>query len=369
MTGRASFLVLLAAAACGSPGRPAEFAVAPDVGPTLEAAVLRPSGLGGIEFWVSRPSYVAMFWIRPGRSIDLLYPWIGGRGAGVVSAGTHLGVISSSTVHWASVGDGSRKREPSYIYLIASDLPLRMRGVSSYSFALRSRLAAAYYGTIFQSGQALESEILEPGLQDHQWTSAFYVVFPEPQAPAWRFNRVVRCPDGSLRVEDLNAVTSPCPPSAGGRDSVRTDSTRMRPPADSLRYRRPEKPGRTADPTDWRSYDRRSAKVASALLDREVKSGARDRRPLGEPNQPLSLNDVRDLFRRERQGGGGVVRPGYRPDPDRGVVRNGGGGGGGGANGTGSNSSGGSAAGGPSSGRAVFDGVKAEKAERGNGPP
>jgi hypothetical protein len=172
--------MVLTAAGCVSTPPPAS---APSQGyRPLDAYIMPPTG--GLRFHVSRPAYVAMFEIIPGQGTQLLYPAPGhGRLDGYIYAGDR--VVRSRGFrdsHYYLTG-GSRGMgavgEPRFIFLIASERPLRLEQFGPGGYGLRQAMDFRTYSSPYAAMEGLAELTLPSMIDDGSWTTDFYVFWPQ----------------------------------------------------------------------------------------------------------------------------------------------------------------------------------------------
>lgn len=229
-------LALLTVTACYSPRavdqRPGPYEAPPGAweanGP-LEASVWYDEYTGVANFEISRPANVAMFALRPGAGLEMIYPAIGYGNRMTFTSGSHFVRTAGSpyrlTGNWSMMhGQG-----PMYILLVASERPLDVdpfRATGTLAWLNRSSITYNPYVTL----EALVGEIV-PSPSTGEWTTAMHVVWPMAVGP-YRDTRArymkVQCPSGMIVVVPFEAWVRGypvCPSHVAPGDSTAADST------------------------------------------------------------------------------------------------------------------------------------------------
>jgi hypothetical protein len=227
-------LALLAATACYSP-RAVETRPGPYDGPEdawgvapLQASVWYDEHTGLANFDLSRPAHVAIFALRPGGGLEMIYPAIGYGSRMAFTRGRHFVRTGGSpyrlTGNWSmAYGQG-----PMYILLVASEDPLDLGAFRAGGMMNWLTRSAVTYNP-YLATEALVGEIVAnpagPG-----WTTAMHVVWPTPVAPyrdrASRYMRV-QCANGLVVVVPIAAWVNGyavCPEHLPPPDSADADS-------------------------------------------------------------------------------------------------------------------------------------------------
>lgn len=164
-------------AACGptyvvqSPPQPAPQRVpAPPRVEPLEVNVVRPDD-GRVLIQTSRPAYVAVFEIVPGRGVSLVYP------APYRPRDMMLTGLTWVNVDWTMRYDYARRfasSETRYIYAVASDTPLRITDGDYDREYLQRELGGAYWSsTPNATARAISREFVRPE-PDEWWGEDLY---------------------------------------------------------------------------------------------------------------------------------------------------------------------------------------------------
>lgn len=191
-----------------------------------------------VRFHLSRPAYAAVFEVIPGGGVSVLYPT-------PADADRRLRSGWHSPSGWARRGgwrDGFRTHyRPRYLYLVASERPLRVDRFARSPYALRQALGPnAFASHDPRRTMAMLDDLVLAGTFDQEWTSDVYVQWPEErrreELVAYRCSNggvihVPRTTRGSL--QHLCAQYDPPKPAV---DTVKSDTTTVRKPS----RRRPE---------------------------------------------------------------------------------------------------------------------------------
>ena len=220
-------LALLAVTACYTPravdpapnvyDRADAYGMAP-----LEASVFYHEYSGYVSFDVSRPAHVALFALRPGGGMNMIYPARGiggsmtrgglvGEGRSQFYAGRHsvrtLASPYRMTGNWSmAYGEG-----PMYILLVASDEPLDVspfRATGTLAWLNRSAITYNPYVAL----DALVGEIV-PRPNTSAWTTAVHMVWPMSSFPGKTERRyvAVQCRNGLVVYAPIEAVLANYP--------------------------------------------------------------------------------------------------------------------------------------------------------------
>ena len=222
-----SWLAVAAAAtlvACAPAGSP-RVTAAPDSGTPLEARLFPPY-YGQVALRLSKPAYVALFEVVPGRGVSLLYPQAGAGWQGTTevwvpmrynpqrwmyttsaaSAGYGYGVAGASGYDAYGVPAGGAAA-PRYLFLVASERPLAVDQFQGDVTSMRSYLGHVSYASYepYDVMERLAYAIL-PFASDESWVTDVYVDWgydwgygagPAATSAFASYQRV-RCADGSL---------------------------------------------------------------------------------------------------------------------------------------------------------------------------
>jgi hypothetical protein len=216
-------LAAVGGAACGptfvvqGPPQPApqRVPVPPRVSP-LEVSIVRPEE-GRVLIQTSRPAYVAVFEIVPGRGVALVYP------GPMRSQNVTLTGLTWVNVYWTMRPSYDRRFASSdtrYIYAVASDTPLRIEDEDHDGRHLERRLGSGYYSSSPNATVRAISREFVRAQPDEWWGEDMFTM-------ALTTNRVtvtirlarVYCPGGNyFEVREDVADHVWCPTRVGGRD-------------------------------------------------------------------------------------------------------------------------------------------------------
>lgn len=199
----------------------------------LRARLLNSGGRLMVQ--TSRPAYVAIFEIVPGRGVGLLYPAYYGED-NFLPGGLNSIWISRSRRYYdyftAYVG---RDPSPRYLYMIASDAPLKLSQFIDSPGALRRTLGPRMYASFspYSLMDELSSMVLPYGASG-EWADDVLTIFPDRSygtetyaASEWVR---VRCPDGRVIEGPIYYAYGACD-SQRSRVPPRLDNPNPRPPA------------------------------------------------------------------------------------------------------------------------------------------
>jgi hypothetical protein len=167
----------------------------------MEARILDVNGR--LDVWTSRPAYVAIFEIVPGQGVGLLYPAFSEERS-YLHGGTHSLWLSRSRSYYSHflASHPSTDDMPRYLYMIASDAPLRLSRFVRAPGALRSTLGLSRFSAFnpYSVMEDLEALVVPRG-SGHEWASDVYVLWPQRRyrgdVTAMDWVRV-RCRDGRV---------------------------------------------------------------------------------------------------------------------------------------------------------------------------
>lgn len=166
---------------------------------------------GDLRFTLSRPAYVAVFGVVPGRGVGLMYPSFPTQRQ-MLSAGFHQPIISNTFFRWGylpSTAFAGRYSQPRFIYLIASERPLDIGRFVVNSMALRSTLGMYRFASSNPYSLMEDLDALVVGnVTRGAWTSDVYVVWPQPRYQLARGFDILDRPV-SLRCGNGQVVTVP----------------------------------------------------------------------------------------------------------------------------------------------------------------
>ena len=173
-------------------------------GSPLRARIV--NGGGRLMVNTNRPAHVAIFEIHPGRGVGLLYPAYRGE-RNYLSGGLNNIFLTQSRNYYSHFQPApffaSESRDtPRYLYMIASDAPLRLGSFLGSPGALRRELGTSRYAGMNPYGlmEDLAGLVLPYG-EAGDWTEDVYAVWPERSYggdyQAQQFIQVA-CPDGRV---------------------------------------------------------------------------------------------------------------------------------------------------------------------------
>jgi hypothetical protein len=166
------------------------------------------SSARGVRVLVSRPAHVAVFEIVPDSHTELLYPSPGeGRADGYVVAGGRVLADDEDRVRPSGRSDrtaaGRREDAPRYLFLIASERPLRLEPFGPTGSGVEDAMGRESYSA-HQPSDAMERLVAltmpEPR-DDASWTTDFFLDWPQPSGDRLASRAVtVRCDGHELEV-------------------------------------------------------------------------------------------------------------------------------------------------------------------------
>lgn len=177
----------------------------------LEASVYFDEHSGYAWFDVSRPAHVAMFALRPGGSLSIIYPVIGYGTRMAFNGGRHVVRTAASSVRMTGNWSMFEGQGPMYILLVASDDPLDVREFqATRTMGWLSRASITYNPHV--ALDALVGEIV-PRPNTSAWTTAMHVVWPLSPYPDTRRARYLRvqCASGVVIMAPVEAVMAGYP--------------------------------------------------------------------------------------------------------------------------------------------------------------
>lgn len=195
-----------------------------------------------VRFHLSRPAYVAVFEVVPGAGVTVLYPSRGSAGRRLRS-GWHSPSAHAARSAWryGSRGDG----RPRYLYLLASDRPLRIEPFARSPSALRRALGPhAFAGHDPRRTMAMLDDLVLGAGFDQDWTRDVYMEWPEQrrreERVAYRCStgQVIRVPSTATRA-DVQRICGRFKPSTPAQ-APRRDTTTVRKPSNRRPEARPE---------------------------------------------------------------------------------------------------------------------------------
>ncbi|HEV2148657.1 MAG TPA: hypothetical protein VGR37_14735, partial [Longimicrobiaceae bacterium] len=225
-------------------------------GRPLRARIVDVSGRLLVD--VSRPAHVAIFEIVPGQGVGLLYPAYSGE-RNYLYGGMNSVFVSRSRQYYSYFSPSPyTSREPRYLYMVASDAPLRLSGLMDAPGALRRHMGLASFASMnpYSLMDDLASLVLPYGARG-DWTDDVYVIWPNRSYDTGNYRAEqwvrVRCDDGRVVEGPAYYVLGACaqapnaPPLRKDPEQPR-DSSAVRPPTRT----RPEPEGKTGDDTGAR---------------------------------------------------------------------------------------------------------------------
>ncbi len=213
------------------------------------------NGGGRLMVNTNRPAHVAIFEIYPGRGVGLLYPAYRGE-RNYLSSGLNSIFLTQSRSYYsyfepAPFFTSTSRGGARYLYMIASDAPLRLGSFLGAPGALRRSLGMSRYASGNPYGLMENlAELVLPYGEAGDWSDDVYVVHPERSYggdyEAMQWIRV-QCQDGRIIQGPAYYVYGGCalqndvPPLAQEPDPQRPDSGAVKPP--SRRRPEPQEPG------------------------------------------------------------------------------------------------------------------------------
>lgn len=212
------------------------------------------NGGGQLMVNTSRPAHVAIFEIYPGRGVGLLYPAYRGE-RNFLSSGLNSIFLTRSRSYYSyfqptPLFTSASRDSPRYLYMIASDAPLRLGSFLGSPGALRRELGLSRFasGNPYGLMEDLAGLVLPYG-EAGDWTDDVYAVWPDRSYggdyQAQQFIRV-QCADGRVITGPAYYVYGACgqqndvPPLVKDPDQP-GDSGSVKPP--SRRRPEPRDPG------------------------------------------------------------------------------------------------------------------------------
>jgi hypothetical protein len=194
-------------------------APAPQPREALEVTLGRPMR-GQIPIQTSRPSYVAVFEIVPNQGVTLVQPTATQRRR-VTPAG-----VSAVGMWWSDRRGPNEAQQPSrFVYVVASDQPLRLSDQAYQSdYWQRALGTAAYRGSNLYATMRAISRVVVPAVTEQDWAEDMLAIAPNyaRQTPQQVPTARVYCPDGSVREVPMDfADRAICPMRVGSNDPGR----------------------------------------------------------------------------------------------------------------------------------------------------
>lgn len=236
----------------------------------------------------SRPAHVAIFEIVPGRGVGLLYPAFRGEN-NYLPAGLNSVFLSRSRLYYTYFQPSPGRSGPRYLYMIASDAPLRLSGLVSAPGALRRDLGMARFAAYSPYGlmEDLADMVLAYGAAG-DWTEDVYAVWDNRvyDTESYAASQWVRvqCADGRIIEGPAYYVYGACDreprngvPPLREEPGQPDDSTRAKPPT----RRRPE----PREPVTGDDRGRQAAPAVQPIPEPEParRPGVRVRERIEEP--------------------------------------------------------------------------------------
>ncbi|MEX1186459.1 MAG: hypothetical protein WEA80_07700 [Gemmatimonadaceae bacterium] len=151
----------------------------------LHVRLFAPTG-GALNYELSEPAYVAIFAVRRGEGISMIYPHFRSQIDFRSKAGFNQQTIHRLNAPWSySVSAGYDSRvllgQADAYFVIASKYPLPVEGILESPWALRSLVGADLFRAtnLSDTWYALE-EMLVEGLPDDAWASDVYLNWRDP---------------------------------------------------------------------------------------------------------------------------------------------------------------------------------------------
>lgn len=204
-------------------------------GAPLQARIVNVSG--DLQVYTSRAAHVAIFEIVPGHGVGLLYPAFE-REDRYLPGGMQRLWLSATRPYYGYFQASHRSNVPRYLYMVASDAPLRLSRYVNSPSALRHAMGVRNFvaHNPFSVMNDLE-RLVAPDVPDAAWDSDVLVIWPENRyRDGLRdFDWVrIRCADGRVVEGPTYLVLGACnrlappplaqrpPPQEEEGDSIRT---------------------------------------------------------------------------------------------------------------------------------------------------
>jgi hypothetical protein len=145
---------------------------------SLRASLLPEQGsTGRMSFHVSRPAYVAVFRIVPGQGTALVYP---GPGGGFMDGRVFPGLHGfSATRAWVGARPVTRSTGPEFYFMVASERPLMTSNLGPYGSRLNSAMGFRFASHSAHATMEQLVTLVVPDLSSADWTTDFYVHWPQ----------------------------------------------------------------------------------------------------------------------------------------------------------------------------------------------
>lgn len=236
----------------------------------LEATLRYHENVGYASFQVNRPASVAIFALRPGGGMEMIYPRPGYGGNMQFSSGTHYVRTSANPMRLAGNWSMVHGTGPMYILMVASEDPLDVTAFRFGGDSWFSRTTLTY--SPYYAMEALVDEVVR-NPSAGRWTTAMQVVWPSGVWPDYNRERyiTVRCPNGMV-------VTIPARVRYLGLPVCPGDEQQAPEEADSTGVEKGEKgtPLRPELPPGWMNTDLEDREMREELRrirERNVRSG------------------------------------------------------------------------------------------------
>jgi hypothetical protein len=333
--GRGALVLALVGAGlsgCVGVGSPAASPGARWADSSLRASLLPEQGATGrMSFHVSRPAYVAVFRIVPGQGTALLYP---GPGGGFMDGRVFPGLHGFSPSRgWVGARPVTRSAGPEFYFMVASERPLMTSNLGAYGSRLNSALGFRFsshnaYGTMEQL-----VTLVVPDLSSSDWTTDFYVHWPQTLHSSPRSGLVaVQCgglvtythPQMALAVREQLCRVAGQEPAADPVTPEPTDTAgvvepRRRPPVDvgeRITSTQLSEPGRWEQMRTAADEGRPIDMIERGASRRGTSSpGAVERRPAAAADRPFQGGAATGRAESEGRGSSGAAPSATRERP------------------------------------------------------
>ncbi|HEU4564993.1 MAG TPA: hypothetical protein VFS05_10110 [Gemmatimonadaceae bacterium] len=278
---------------------------------------------GVLRFSTSRPAYVAIFEIVPGSGASLLYP-ANLDEPRMLSEGFHqqpvLGVVPGRWFYYRNAGSSWDAR---YLFLVASERPLKLSRLQQQPATLRSALGYSTFTSVgvTRTMDAL-SRLVVRDYEADDWVTDFYTIVPPPPPPQRMAfaSTLIRCTDGTVRAYPTELLATQalrrtpngyvCPPATSGERPTPGDSAGAGGgrPVDSAVAVAPARtePEAHATPSPRRYVGESRADVAEERAARRDELAARRDRVRRADDRPATAGprgrDARPAMREDRGG-------------------------------------------------------------------
>lgn len=215
-------LALAGAAACAGRAKPTPEALAGLVGDKdyPVEAWLSHSRISDLAFSVNQPSYVAIFYIAPGRGVSMLYPTYRDE-LNATDAGYNVPGYRYDSGQWYFLNTAFSPiaTSPSYLLLIASREPLRVAEYERYPGLLRRALGFNTFAS-YDSWDVIDelTRLVVPPQPDDAWSTDLVVLWPGMRANTryasadyYGSRLFVRCDNGRVLMVPWDYPYGGCP--------------------------------------------------------------------------------------------------------------------------------------------------------------